>query len=234
MYVTHSRYEDKYIREWTSTTSLAPETNLTISSGALQAAVFLLYDRKNDIFASETRFNLIPMFNQTIKAMKRFFSILSVILLVMVSCKKLDQEVIIDYSSKEYASKATLYRVGDDSFGKPIDQPTLEKYSLICYFNNSEVDPEVFLLDMALYDADAFVKGEAIVPKRVFFGNPHGYADLGLTRTIEKGTMRFLGEKDRSYLIRFEDVTFKVTRNDGSKITDTYYIRGTAAFDYSR
>ena len=174
------------------------------------------------------------MFNQTIKAMKRFFSILSVILLVMVSCKKLDQEVIIDYSSGDYASKATLYRVGDDSFGKPIDQPTLEKYSLICYFNNSEVDPEVFLLDMALYDADAFVKGEAIVPKRVFFGNPHGYADLGLTRTIEKGTMRFLGEKDRSYLIRFEDVTFKVTRNDGSKITDTYYIRGTAAFDYSR
>ena len=174
------------------------------------------------------------MFNQTIKAMKRFFSFLSVILLVMVSCKKLDQEVINDYSSEDYTREATLYRVGDDSFVKPIDEPSLEKYSLICYFSNSDVDPEVFLLDMALYDADAFVKGEAIVPKRVIFGNPHGYTDLGLTRTIEKGTIRFLGEKDRSYLIRFEDLTFKVTRNDGSQITDTYYIRGTSAFDYSR
>ena len=157
--------------------------------------------------------------------MKRVFIILSAILLAMVSCEK--PESVIDYSGE-----ATLYRVGDASFVKAIDQPTWGKYSLICYFCSYSADLEVFLLEISFHDADALVKGEAIVPEKVVFANPYYLGSLGNTKSIEKGTVRYMGEQDGYYVVRFEDLTFKVTRTDGSGITDTYYIRGTAKFGY--
>ena len=42
-----------------------------------------------------------------------------------------------------------------------------------------------------------------------------------------------MGEKDGKALFRFEDLTFKVTRRDGSGRTDIYYARGTAEADQS-
>ena len=157
--------------------------------------------------------------------MKRVFIILSAILLALVSCEK--PEPVIDYSGE-----ATLYRVGDASFVKAIDQPTWGKYSLICYFCSYSADLEVFLLEISFHDADTLVKGEAIVPEKVVFANPYYLGSLGNTKSIEKGTVRYMGEQDGYYVVRFEDLTFKVTRTDGSGITDTYYIRGTAKFGY--
>ena len=76
------------------------------------------------------------------------------------------------------------------------------------------------------------MKGEAIVPAKIAFGNLAGYgsAQLGYTRSVEKGTARYMGVQNGSDVVQFEDLTFKVTRNDGSNITDTYYIRGTSRF----
>ena len=156
------------------------------------------------------------------KAMNRFI-IFSAILLGVISCQK--PEPAIDYSGE-----ATLYRVGDASFVKPIDQPSLGKYGLLCYFCAYATDPELFLLDIAWQDASALIKGEAIVPQTVAFVNPYQLGPLGNTKSIEKGTVRYMGEQNGYYVIRFEDLTFKVTRTDGSKITDTYYIRGTSRF----
>ena len=57
------------------------------------------------------------------KAMKRFI-IFSAILLGVISCQK--PEPAIDYSGE-----ATLYRVGDASFVKPIDQPAMGRNSFL-------------------------------------------------------------------------------------------------------
>lgn len=155
------------------------------------------------------------------KAMKRF--IIFSALLGVISCQK--PEPAIDYSGE-----ATLYRVGDASFVKPIDQPAMGRNSFLCYFCSSPTDREVFILDVALNDDKALVKGEAFVPKTVLFVNPYDFGQLGNTKSIEKGTIRYMGEQNGYHLVRFEDLTFKVTRTDGSKITDTYYIRGTSRF----
>ena len=74
--------------------------------------------------------------------MKRFF-FFSAILLGVLSCQK--PEPAIDYSAV-----ATLYRVGDNSFVKPIDQPAMGRNSFLCYFCSSPTDREVFILDVAL------------------------------------------------------------------------------------
>ena len=155
-------------------------------------------------------------------AMKRFF-IFSAFVLGVISCQKPEQAI-------DYSGEATLYRVGDASFVKPIDQPSLGKYGLLCYFCSSPTDREVFILDVALNGDKALVKGEAFVPKTVLFVNPYDFGPLGNTKSIEKGTLRYMGEENGYDVIRFEDVTFKVTRTDGSNITDTYYIRGTSRF----
>ena len=154
--------------------------------------------------------------------MKRFF-FFSAILLGVISCQK--PEPAIDYSAV-----ATLYRVGDNSFVKPIDQPSIAKYGILCFFCAYATDPEFFILDITLQDAYALIKGEVIVPQKVAFVNPYQFGQLGNTKSIEKGTIRYMGEQNGYHLVRFEDLTFKVTRTDGSKITDTYYIRGTSRF----
>ena len=156
------------------------------------------------------------------KVMKRFF-IFSAILLGVISCQK--PEPAIDYSGE-----ATLYRVGDASFVKPIDQPSIAKYGILCFFCAYATDPELFIFDITLQDAYALIKGEVIVPQKVAFVNPYQFGQLGNTKSIEKGTIRYMGEQNGYHLVRFEDLTFKVTRTDGSKITDTYYIRGTSRF----
>ena len=156
------------------------------------------------------------------KAMKRFF-IFSALVLGVISCQKPEQ--VIDYSGE-----ATLYRVGDASFVKPIDQPSIAKYGILCFFCAYATDPEFFILDITLQDAYALIKGEVIVPQKVAFVNPYQFGQLGNTKSIEKGTIRYMGEQNGYHLVRFEDLTFKVTRTDGSKITDTYYIRGTSRF----
>ena len=79
-----------------------------------------------------------------------------------------------------------------------------------------------------MQDAYALIKGEVIVPQKVAFVNPYQFGQLGNSKSIEKGTIRYMGEQNGYHLVRFEDLTFKVTRTDGSKITDTYYIRGTS------
>ena len=156
------------------------------------------------------------------KAMKRFI-IFSALVLGVISCQKPEQAI-------DYSGEATLYRVGDASFVKPIDQPAMGRNSFLCYFCSSPTDREVFILDVALNGDKALVKGEAFVPKTVLFVNPYDFGPLGNTKSIEKGTLRYMGEENGYDVIRFEDVTFKVTRTDGSNITDTYYIRGTSRF----
>ena len=159
------------------------------------------------------------------KDMRKVIIVLSAILLALVSCEK--PEPVVDYSGE-----ATLYRVGDASFVKAIDEPSWGKYSLICYFRSYSADLEVFILEISLHDAEALVEREAIVPEKVAFVNPYQLGSLGYTKSIEKGTVRYMGEQDGYGVVRFEDLTFKVTRTDGSGITDTYYIRGTAKFGY--
>jgi hypothetical protein len=156
------------------------------------------------------------------KAMKRFI-IFSALVLGVISCQKPEQ--VIDYSGE-----VTVYRVCDASCVKPIDQPAMGRNSFLCYFCSSPTDREVFILDVALNGDKALVKGEAFVPKTVLFVNPYDFGPLGNTKSIGKGTLRYMGEENGYDVIRFEDVTFKVTRTDGSNITDTYYIRGTSRF----
>ena len=63
-------------------------------------------------------------------------------------------------------------------------------------------------------------------PDAVGLYHPFDYS-LGYSKEIEKGTIRYMGLKDGFPVIQWEDVTFIVPRNDGSGITDEYYIRGT-------
>ena len=158
-------------------------------------------------------------------AMKRFF-IFSALVLGVISCQK--PEPAIDYSGE-----ATLYRVGD-SFVRPFDRSlsSLGNRYIDCYFYEGGADPEAFKLTIYLQEGGTLVKGEAIVPAKIAFGNLAGYgsAQLGYTRSVEKGTARYMGVQNGSDVVQFEDLTFKVTRNDGSNITDTYYIRGTSRF----
>ncbi len=164
--------------------------------------------------------------------MKRWFCIISLALMAIVSCQK--QEV-------DYSGPVKLYREGDSSYVMPFDQPSITsrsaqrtgEYILLGYFQDVDRINEAFIFEVSWPYSGPLHEGEIITPKTVGFSNPVGVGDLGYTRSIERGILRYMGEKDGKALFRFEDLTFKVTRRDGSGRTDIYYARGTAEADQS-
>lgn len=156
--------------------------------------------------------------------MKRLFCIISLALMAIVSCQK--QEV-------DYSGPVKLYREGDSSFVMPLDQSAFSGTAaqLLCYFFDADRVADTFILEARWPYSGPLKKGDVITPETVSFGNPSDLGTLGYTRSIERGILRYMGEKDGKALFRFEDLTFKVTRRDGSGRTDIYYARGTAEAD---
>ena len=162
--------------------------------------------------------------------MKRLFCVISLALMTLVSCQP---EEPVDYSGP-----VKLYREGDSSYVMPFDQPLFSRPAdgtgpcfLIGFFFDIDKISESFNLEVSWPYSGPLHAGETIKPETVTFVNPYQYGDLGYTQSIERGILRYMGEKDGKALFRFEDLTFKVTRRDGSGRTDIYYARGTAEAD---
>lgn len=161
-------------------------------------------------------------------AMRKIVSICCAVLLAVVSCGKPDQSI-------DYSGEATLYRVGDDTYVKPINNAALArsvgnkpKWSFTGHFYKGESDPETFILELTWPYTKPMEKGEIIIPETALFANPYFLGTLGNSQSVEQGAIRYMGESNGNTLIQFEDLVFKTTRSDESGITDKYYIRGTA------
>lgn len=149
----------------------------------------------------------------------RFFGGLLLSLALLASCTK--EEPKIDYSAE-----VKLYRVGDDSFIKEMDQSSinLAPFRFFGTFDNGS--REVFILTMEGPSITA--PGTIIAPREVLFVNPYYLAPLGNTKTIESGHIEYVGPTENNgVILRFVDLTFKCKRTDDSGIVDTYLIRGT-------
>lgn len=156
--------------------------------------------------------------------MKRIIILITGImtLLSLCSCEK---------EGPDYSGTATLYREGDNSYHKEIEEPafhlaglTKQKYSFNSLFDRFSREG-AFILNLVFPLTPSPQIGSEMIPETVSFLSPYQYSD---PKSIESGVIRYMGEEDGLTLLQFEDLTFKVTKKDGSGITDVYYLRGTA------